>query len=431
MRITCVGGGPGGLYFAIAAKAQDPACAITVLERRPPGTTYGWGVVYWDDLLDGVRRVDPPTARAIRAGSVRWPGQRVSVQDRPPVHLGGTGYGMSRQRLIDVLTHRARELGVEVRFEQDVDDLVAERAADLVVLADGANSRLRRGRVAEFGTTEQSGRNKHIWLGSRAPFSDFTFAFERTAAGWIWFHGYRFGHDGSTVIVECSQSTWQALGFNEMDDATCRAELDRIFQRHLAGNRLENRPDALGRAEWTTFTTVHNAHWSCGSTVLAGDCAHTAHFSIGSGTRMAFEDAAALARALGSLAGGGLSTALEVYQRTRQPLVLALQEDAARSAGWFEHIDDHIRLDPLQFGYSLRMRRTVRPGAEVARPPLAYGLHRLTQWQLGRSARRLLATGRHTTLRRRAGHEVAVRALPRQGPGNPPSARDLAGRPDA
>jgi anthraniloyl-CoA monooxygenase len=426
MRITCVGGGPAGLYFAIVAKAQDPARAVTVLERRPPGTTYGWGVVYWDDLLDGVRRADPATARAIRAGSVRWPGQRVCVQDRPPVHLGGTGYGMSRRRLIDVLTRRARELGVEVVFERDVVDPVAERTADLVVLADGANSRLRRARADTFGTTEQPGRNKHIWLGSRVPFSDFTFAFERTAAGWIWFHGYRYGPDGSTVIAECAQDTWRALGFDEMDDATCRATLGRIFQRHLAGHRLENRPEALGPAEWTTFTTVRNARWSDGGTVLAGDCAHTAHFSIGSGTRMAFEDAAALARALGSRADGGMPAALERYEHTRRPAVLALQEAAARSAGWFEHVDDHIRLTPLQFGYSLRMRRSVPPGAEVARPPLGYGLHRLTQVRVGRSARRLVSAGRSATRRLQAAAEPGPPARPPAD--DPVSTADLAGR---
>jgi anthraniloyl-CoA monooxygenase len=414
MRITCVGGGPAGLYFAIAARALDPGHEITVLERRPPGSTYGWGIVYWDDLLEGVRRVDPPAARAIRAGSIRWPGQQVAVQGRPPVHLGGTGYGMSRRRLIDVLTTRAVQLGVDVRFEHDVDDLPSG-GADLVVLADGANSRLRRARAAAFGTTERLGGNRHIWLGSTEPFDDFTFAFERTAAGWIWCHAYRYQPDASTVIVECSRATWEALGFDAMDDDDCLAGLERIFARHLGGHRLRNRTDDQGgRSAWTAFPTVTNARWYDGPTVLIGDSAHTSHFSIGSGTRLAFEDAAALARALRRCPPAHLTGALQAYEDLRRPAVLAVQDAARCSAGWFEHVDQHMRLPDLEFGLSLRLRRTVPPGEEIDVSWTPATLHRLTQWQLGRTARRVVSTSRRA---------VEQHRRPRATTAAPPPAR--------
>ncbi|MGY1812823.1 FAD-dependent monooxygenase [Blastococcus sp. SYSU D00820] len=391
MRITCIGGGPGGLYAAIATKRLDPAHEVRVVERRPSSVTHGWGIVYWDDLLAGVRGVDPATARAIRAGSVPWTGQRVCVGDARPVHLGGTGYGMERRLLIDVLVGRARELGVRVDVGTEVDDLDAAAAgSDLVVLSDGAHSRLRRSRAGVFGTTETGGGNKHIWLGSGMAFSDFTFAFESTPAGWIWLHAYSYGADGSTVIAECAESTWRGLGLDTMDDAAGRALLEEVFARHLGGHRLRNRPEAP--ATWSTFPRISNQRWSDGNVVLLGDCAHTAHFSIGSGTRLAFEDAAALGRALAGRTVADLPTALQAYQDERMPVVAALQRDAERSARWFEQIDEHLDDDLLQFGYALRMRRI--PGAADRRSSLHYRLHQATQWPLGRSARRVVADGR-------------------------------------
>jgi anthraniloyl-CoA monooxygenase len=399
--IVCVGGGPGGLWFAIAAKILHPEHDITVLERRPPDSTYGWGIVYWDDLLDGVRNLDPPTAHDIAAASLRWGGQRVVVEDRPPVHLGGTGFSMSRQRLIDILVRRARGLGVRIEFEHHVDELTATAGADLVVLSDGANSRLRGSRAEWFGTQERRGRNKYIWLGSQVPFDDFTFAFEHTPAGWLWFHAYRFAVDASTVIVECTEETWSRLAFGSMDDADCVVELGRIFERHLEGAPLRARRDAGGGTQWASFPTITNARWFQGNVVLLGDCAHTAHFSIGSGTRMAFEDAAALARAVASCPPAGVSAALESYQAGRLPRVLALQSEAERSAAWFEDVERHIRTEPVDFGYSLRMRRQMPENGGVRHPSLRYRLHLATQWKVGRAARRLV-TGTRRAARRRA-----------------------------
>jgi anthraniloyl-CoA monooxygenase len=404
MKITCVGGGPGGLWFAIAAKLHDPTHEITVLERRPPNTTYGWGIVYWHDLLERVRRVDPVTARRIAGGSVRWAGQRVVVRDERPVHLGGTGFSMSRRHLLDILLQRARALGVQIEHEHDVADLSVASGADLVVLADGANSRLRRSHVTSFGTVERLGRNKHIWLGARLPFADFTFVFEPTAAGWLWFHAYRFAPDASTVIVECAEHTWSGLGFDSMSDEACLKELSRIFARHLNGAALEGRPDAPGVTQWATFPTVSNTHWYDRNVVLLGDCAHTAHFTIGSGTRMAFEDAAALARAVASCPPTRLVDALHGYQGSRLPAVAVLQREAQCSAAWFENVDQNIELEPLDFGYALRLRRTGPPpdDPKVLRSSVGYRLHQATQWRAGRTARRMVGTARRAARRGRA-----------------------------
>lgn len=406
MRIRCIGAGPAGLWFAIAAKRHDPAHDITVFERRAPGTTHGWGIVYWDDLLDGVRRVDPATARQIRAHSVGWGGQRVCVQNRRPVHLGGTGYGMSRQRLIDLLTRRARELGARVEYGHDVVDASDLADADLVVLADGANSRQRRLREREFATTERTGTNKYLWLGSTKTFPDFTFAFEGTPAGWVWFHAYRFATDTSTVIVECQEQTWRGLGLDSLGDEAGVQELSRLFARHLDGHRLRLSPDASTAGAWGTFTTVRNERWHAGNLVLIGDSAHTAHFSIGSGTRMAFEDGAALARSVAGCQPADLPRALQRYQEERLPAVVALQRDADASAAWFEDVDRYIELPPLDFGHALRMRREPGP-----RSPLRHALHRATQWRAGRSARRWIAYVRRALRAGRRGPDKS-RQLP-------------------
>ncbi len=408
MNILCVGGGPGGLFTGIAARLADPHHRVTVVERRPDAGTYGWGIAVSragdprDDLLAGVRATDPSAARVLHEHALPWWGQHVSLGDAPPVHLGGSGYCIGRQRLIDVLVDRARATGVDVRFGSEVADL--ERAAaehDVVVLADGAGSRLRRSWAERFATVERAGRNVHAWQNCPMALGDFTYAFERTPAGWIWFYGYPYGPDDSTVIVECSPETWAGLGFDEMDDASTTATLSRLFARHLAGQPLRSRPDERGRTPWAHFPMITNERWYAGNVVLVGDCAHTSHFSIGSGTTLALQDAAALGRALASRAADELPPALQCYQDRRLPVVRALQRDAERSAGWFEDVERRAHLDPLAFGYSLRTRKTAPAdgGQEVRGSALEYGLHRATQWRVGRAARRTLAATRHAASR--------------------------------
>jgi anthraniloyl-CoA monooxygenase len=431
VNILCVGGGPGGLFFSIAAALADPGHRITLVERRPDATTYGWGIAVSragdrrDDLLAGMQATDPETARVLRESCLRWSGQQVALGGARPVHLGGSGYCMSRQRLIDVLVGRARDLGVTVEFGAEVTDLA--RAAtdyDLVVLADGAGSRLRRSWGERFGTAQREGRNVHVWLNCPMALADFTYAFEPTPAGWIWFYGYPYAAGASTVIVECGPETWAGLGLDVLDDTTTMAALSRLFARHLAGRPLQSRPDESGRSPWARFPMIANERWHAGNVALLGDCAHTAHFSIGSGTKLALQDAAALGRAVASCSPDVLPAVLRGYQDTRLPVVRALQQDATRSARWFENVDRTIHLDPVAFGYALRTRKEVPEpdGQERRRPCLDYGLHRVTQWRVGRAVRRTVAATR------RGWRCVTTSASGRPRPSDRPCTRSIRAR---
>src|SRR5688572_4221467 len=205
MRITCIGGGPAGLYFAVLAKLADPAHEITVRERNPAGVTYGWGVVFWDDLLDDLFRYDPVSAERISRAACRWDEYEVRATGKAVTHLAGYGFSLGRRELLDILAARAAELGVEISYR---DELTEVPAADLVVACDGAGSRIRDQHAEHFGAEIEVGRNKYIWLGTPHVFDTFTFGFEETSAGWIWYHAYPFTADRSTFIVECSPETW-------------------------------------------------------------------------------------------------------------------------------------------------------------------------------------------------------------------------------
>ena len=355
MRIACVGGGPAGLYLAILMKRRDPAHELVVLERNPAGVTYGWGVVFWDDLLEGLRANDPPTADAIGAEAFRWVDQHVLVDGQPAASLAGYGFSMRRQRLIDILTARALGLGVDVRFEAEVED-PASLDADLVVACDGVNSRLRRGDPDRFGTRIDTGRNRYMWLGTTRVFDAFTFAFVRTGAGWIWCHAYGFDATTSTFIVECSPETWAGLGFGQLGLEESVARLEGLFARQLDGHRLVAQAPDPDRAPWLAFRTVTNGRWHHGNLVLAGDAAHTTHFTIGSGTKLAIEDAIGLAGALG--AHDDLGPALAAYERERKAALLLLQREAGNSARFLEQLPRYIDLGAPQFAALLHQRRS-------------------------------------------------------------------------
>jgi 2-polyprenyl-6-methoxyphenol hydroxylase-like FAD-dependent oxidoreductase len=375
MRIVCAGGGPGGLYLAILMKQRDPGHDITVLERNPAGVTYGWGVVFWDDLLQGLRANDPPTAGAIGEAAFRWAGQQILVDGQPTASLGGHGYGMGRQRLLDILTARAQELGVQVRFESEVDDPAGLDDPDLVVACDGVNSRLRRRHPDRFGTRIDTGRNRYIWLGTTKVFDSFTFAFVRTRAGWIWCHAYGFDAATSTFIVECSPETWAGLGFGQLGLDESVRRLERIFERHLDGHRLVGQAPARDRTPWLGFRTVTNEHWHHGRVVLLGDAAHTTHFTIGSGTKLAIEDAIGLADALGG--HGHPEAALAAYERQRKTALLLLQQEARNSARWFEHLPRYVELGEPRFAALLHHRRS--PLLTRMSPASYYRLRHLTE----------------------------------------------------
>ncbi|MBV9026285.1 MAG: FAD-dependent monooxygenase [Streptomycetaceae bacterium] len=400
MRIVCVGGGPAGLYFAISAKLRDAGHQITVLERDPPQATYGWGVVYWDDLLDVLYRNDPKSAREITACSMIWQDQEIRLHNarrEETAYFSGYGYSMARAALLEILARRASQLDIDLRYGCQVDDLSRLPEADLLVAADGANSRIRERDRDLFGTHVELGRNLYIWLGTNKVFTSFVFSFERTSAGWIWFHAYPSVSGISTCIVECSPETWQGLGLDTLGDDGGLRLLEGIFQGALDGHHLISRSRGAP-ASWQHFAHVSNATWYHGSTVLAGDAAHTTHFTLGSGTRLAMIDAIVLAHSLTEYLD--LPSALREYDRHRRAELHPQQAAARTSMAWFEHLD----LDDSD-AVSLAYAMSVRHGGQ---PPWHYQLHLATQNASVRRARRAFASGRRWYLARHRGEPLAA-----------------------
>ena len=375
MKIVCSGGGPAGLYFAISAKRRDAGHDITVLERDPVGATYGWGIVYWDNLLDMLYRNDMDSARHIRVASRLFHEQEIRVGDRV-AYLPGYGYSITRARLLEILTARARALGVDVRHDHPVADETLD--ADIVVAADGAGSGLRRAQEHHFGTRRGFGRNRYIWLGTTKLFDRFTFAFERTSAGWMWIHGYPSSADTSTCIVECTAETWQGNGFDTRNTEDTLRLLEKIFAGHLQGHALIS--DSRGEAaRWLGFRQITNEVWYHDNLVLLGDAAHTTHFTIGSGTRLAMIDAASLAQAL--FENPDPRAALAHYDQRRRAALRTSQASARTSMAWFENVENYLEQDVTAFAYSLSSRL----GQE---PPWRYQKYLATQIPVARGARR-------------------------------------------
>ena len=351
--IAIAGAGPGGLYLAISLKLRDPSLDVVVHERNRPDDTFGWGVVFSDQTLANLKANDPETAAIIEAAFVHWDDIDVHIHGRT-IRSGGHGFaGIGRQRLLTILQDRARSLGVELRFEDEVADIRA-LPADVIVAADGLNSRVRNQNPEVFGVDIDVRTNKYIWLGTKQSFDAFTFAFVETPHGWIWAHAYQFEPGASTFIVECSEATWRSLGFDAMDqDQTCRTAED-LFADWLGGHALMSNARHLRGSAWLNFPRVACSNWRDGKVVLLGDAAHTAHFSIGSGTKLAFEDAIRLAETLTE--ADDLDAGLAAYESERRVEVLKLQSAARNSTEWFETIDRYVGLDPLQFTYSLLTR---------------------------------------------------------------------------
>lgn len=356
MKIVCVGGGPAGLSFATLMKGRDPAHDITVLERNPAGSTYGWGITYWQPLLDKLVEIDQSLANEIRESSFLWSGSLVDLKGTRTETVGHTGLSVSRQQLIDILARRATELGINIQYEHDVVDPAQLPEADLIVACDGVNSRLRKLHPGGFGTNIVTGRNKYIWLGTGKVFDAFNFAFAETDAGWIWFYGYGFDGQASTVIVECAPETWAGLGFDDLDEKGATALLSRIFERQLDGHPLLSAAPNHTGAAWASFATVTNDRWHHDNLVLMGDAAHTTHYSIGSGTILALEDAIALAEKL--CGEKDLVSALDAYQAERIRAIVPHQIWARSSAQWYEDLPRYIRLRPAEFSIALRARRS-------------------------------------------------------------------------
>src|SRR3954471_11941448 len=357
MRIACVGGGPAGLYFAISMKLREPSHDIEIFERNAPGVTFGWGVVFSDQTVENLQGNAPPSAAIVAAEFAHWDDIDVHFGGET-ITSGGHGFiGIGRKRLLEILQDRARELGVVFYFEAECDPADPKwKGYDLVIASDGANSRFRDANPQAFGVDVDVRANKFVWLGTSKVFDAFTFAFEETEHGWIWAHAYRFAPDCSTFIVECSEETWRSFGFDTMDQAQALAVCENLFAKYLDGHRLEsNATHLVGSAAWLNFRRIKCERWSSGNVILLGDAAHTAHFSIGSGTKLALEDAIKLAEVL-NRPGLSLEAALDEYQAERNLEVLKLQNSARNSTEWFETLERYTHFEPLQFAYSLLTR---------------------------------------------------------------------------
>jgi 2-polyprenyl-6-methoxyphenol hydroxylase-like FAD-dependent oxidoreductase len=396
MEIACVGGGPAGLYLSILLKRDDPGHDVTVHERDPEGSTYGWGVTYWRPLLDALHRHDPESARAVEEHSVSWRDGVAHVGGATVRHRGDTGHGIGRHRLLEILAARARSLGVRLAYGDEITG-ANPPAADLVVAADGAGSAVRGRHAGAFGTRVRPGRNRYLWLGTTKVFDAFTFAFTETAHGWIWAYGYGYGPAHSTCVVECAPETWTGLGLDRADEGEGLVLLEKLFAGLLDGHPLTTRPrPGGGPLPWQPFRTLTNRTWSHGNLVLLGDAAHTTHYSIGAGTTLALEDAAALAAALrvprARRARPALSDALARYERERRAALLPVQSAARYSARFYENLPRYLALPPEQMFALLGQRHS--PLLPYLPPRLYHRLDRAAgQFAPARALKRRL--GRH------------------------------------
>ena len=349
MKIVCIGGGPAGLYFALLMKKHEPSSEITVLERNAPDDTFGWGVVFSDKTLSYLRDTDEPTYEAITESFATWDNVDVVHRDERITIRGNKFSGIARLKLLNILQERCRALGVNLRFQADVESLDEFANYDLIVGADGVNSTVRERFKEAFEPSLGVRHNKYIWFGTHQLFHGLTLTFRESEAGVFAAHSYKFDAGTSTFIVECDAETWARGGFAEMTDAETRAYLGEVFAGDLGGHDLLS-----NNSKWINFLLVKNRHWHHENVVLLGDALHTAHFSIGSGTKLALEDAIALYRCF--VANEKVGEALREFERVRKPVIEAYQQAAYESLVWFEHARDYMHLAPVPFAYSLMTR---------------------------------------------------------------------------
>ena len=389
MRIACIGGGPAGLYFAILMKKADPSHEITVYERNRAYDTFGWGVIFSEETLRNLQGGDAESQQAIIDSFAQWDDIDVHFRDRVITSTGHGFCGIERKHLLNILQRRAEQLGVRLVFEVEIEpDDIATRFADcdLVIASDGINSKIRTRWADHFRPDIDVRRNRFVWLGTKKVFDAFTFIFEETEWGWFQVHAYRFNDDTSTFIIETTEENWRRAGLEGASTAETIAFGERLFGKYLDGHGLMANSRHLRGSDWLSFPRVTCETWVKDNIVLMGDAAHTAHFSIGSRTKLALEDAIALAARIRAMPGD-LAGALKAYQEERHVEVLKLQSAARNSMEWFENVARYTHLEPEQFTYSL-LTRSQRIGHENLRLRDRDWLRGYEAWLAGRAAGR-------------------------------------------
>jgi len=349
VHYAVLGGGPSGLYFALLAKKANPSDEILVVERNPPDATFGWGVVFSEETLGALRDADYETYTEIGESFARWNAIDIYYQDTRIRSRGHLFTGISRKVLLNILQRRCQALGVRLEFEREVRDLAEFEGADLIVGADGINGLVRRTYGEFFKPEVVTHPTKYVWFGSDMPLDAFTFIFRRNEHGLFQVHAYPFDAHTCTFIVECPEDAWQRAGLESASEADSIAYCEALFQPELRGRRLMS-----NRSLWVNFATLRQESWHHGNVVLLGDAAHTAHFSIGSGTKLAMEDSIGLVDALRR--HRDLPAALNDYEMERQPVVERFQEAALESSSYFEHVSRYAKFDPRQFAFNLLTR---------------------------------------------------------------------------
>jgi anthraniloyl-CoA monooxygenase len=349
MKISIIGGGPAGLYFALLMKQRDRSQQITVYERNGANDTFGWGVVFSGKTLAHLREADAVTHDEIAKNFAAWDNVDIVHRNKRITISGNRFSGIRRLKLLNILQMRCHELGVDLRFNTEIKDFNSLSDSDLIIGADGVNSPVRASYKEFFQPVLSLRPNKYIWYGTRQLFHGLTLTFRQTEAGTFSAHSYKFDLDTSTFIVECDRETWERAGFENMTDLETRRALEEVFRKDLDGHELLS-----NNSKWINFLLVKNGRWNYRNIVLLGDALHTAHFSIGSGTKLALEDAIALTECFDN--ASTIESALAEFESRRRPVIEEYQSAAYESLLWFENACDYMHLSPIELAYSLMMR---------------------------------------------------------------------------
>jgi anthraniloyl-CoA monooxygenase len=350
MKINIIGGGPAGMYLAILMKNADPSHEITIYERNGPDDTFGWGVVFSGKTLANLRNADRESHAEITRNFEAW--DNVDVVHRTSrISIHGNSFsGIARLQLLKILQHRCEELGIVLLFRTEISDVDSLRGScDLLVAADGVNSTVRKQYARHFDPVLDVRPNRYIWYGTNKLFHGLTLTFRENDAGVFAAHSYKFNGTTSTFIVECDEETWENASFADLEDGPTRSYLEQVFAKDLDGQPLLS-----NNSKWINFLLVKNSKWLFENVVLLGDALHTAHFSIGSGTKLAIEDAIALYESFQRY--DGVSRALTDFESTRKPVIEEYQAEAYESMIWFENAKSYMRLSPIELAFALLMR---------------------------------------------------------------------------